>query len=124
MNAGKQKNLNITEEDIDRLICQTIGSQVIAIPRIYFEMIEDWEVILVLSQIVNWYLYEYKGEFCKTDAEMVKFFKIKNMTKWERLKRKLKKLPFLTIESRGMPPKTFYKVNNEKLLNEITKVNL
>lgn len=95
---------------------------IVAVPRVYMYYVKDVEIAVYLSQIVYWYTKQYRGEFYKTDSEMLEIFPLKSIDHWKRIKKVLKTLPFLSIEARGMPPKTYYNVNYVKLVEEMSRV--
>ena len=71
---------------------------------------------LVLNQLLYWGKVNGFNEFCKTDQELSEETKVSTHC-IERIKRKFKTFPFLTVQRKCMPAKTYYKIDPQKLSN-------
>jgi len=80
----------------------------------------NWAAAALLAQLLYWWQVSGGERFYKTDAEIAAEL---GMTEKElrTAKAKLKELPFLTITREGMPAKTYYAFNYEKLAEALSE---
>jgi len=77
---------------------------------------------VLLSQIMYWYSVA-KGEFYKTDAEIMDETKL-TAAELRTAKARLKQLDFVHIRVGGIPAKTYYDINIENLIEAINETSL
>jgi len=77
---------------------------------------------LLLSQLMYWYGAMNGRIFYKTDAEIMEETCLSE-SELRTAKNKLKSMSFIEIKAKGVPAKTYYSINAEKLISEIHNIS-
>lgn len=78
---------------------------------------------ILLSQLMYWFSAVHGREFYKTDQEIIDETGLTD-NELRNAKNKLRALPFIAINVKGVPPRTRYLVNSEILFREIHEIEL
>jgi hypothetical protein len=102
------------KDQIDKVLEQQIRK--IKFNPLYSLITGDNDAALVLSQIDYWSnrskVFGNDGWFWKRDSDFALECML-TIRQFERIKKLIKKLPFVEMDVRGVPPKTFYRFNND-----------
>ncbi|GIV22166.1 MAG: hypothetical protein KatS3mg023_3917 [Armatimonadota bacterium] len=102
--------------DMLRTALRRLHIHPVAYYPIYAQIMGGTAEGVILSQILYWAAkFDAGEEFYKSDEEILAET---GCSEWElrKAKRKLKQLEFLSVEVKGLPARTFYRVDWEKLL--------
>jgi hypothetical protein len=101
-------------------VLKAFSQRPIAYQKIYAQITSSVTAGLLLSQIVYWwYGPAEEKEFYKTDRELTDELAL-GMKELKNAKAKLKKLKIISMIRKGVPCKTFYKLNETALLAQIS----
>lgn len=107
------------ENEIKKLL-KAFSQRPIAYQKIYAQITNSVTAGLLLSQIVYWwYGPAIEKEFYKTDNELIDELAL-GVKELRNAKAKLKKLKIIGMIRKGVPCKTFYKLNETALLTQIS----
>ena len=101
-------------------ILKAFSKQPIAYQPIYAEITGKLTAGVMLSQILYWWGKKEEEEFYKTNRDFANELKV-SLDELKSAKRRLIDLGFILVIKKGLPAKTFYKVNINKVLEAITK---
>ena len=105
-------------ENIEKLLIEAFSDRPLAIILpIHLKLAGDYATAAALAQVFYWHK-TMKRAFYKTDADWCEELQY-TPAQWETVKAKLKKLPFLSIVPKGIPAKTVYDVDYQKVGAEI-----
>ncbi len=85
----------------------------------YKVIVGSTSAAVMLSQLMYW--FSKKNKIYKTDNEIMKETRL-TQREVRTAKAKIKKLHFIKVTLEGIPPKTFYELDEEKLINIITEI--
>ncbi len=109
------------EHKIKKLL-KAFSQRPIAYQKIYAQLTGSVTAGLLLSQITYWwYGPAEEREFYKTDNELIDELAL-GMRELRNAKAKLKKLKIIGTVRKGVPCKTFYKLNESELLAQISSL--
>jgi hypothetical protein len=95
-----------------------LNQRPIAVYPIYIKITGSVNAGLLLSQLMYWYGAMNGRMFYKTDAEIMEETCLSE-SELRTAKNKLKSMSFIEIKAKGVPAKTYYSINAEKLISEI-----
>jgi hypothetical protein len=95
-----------------------LNQRPIAVYPIYIKITGSVNAGLLLSQLMYWYGAMNGKIFYKTDAEIMEETCLSE-SELRTAKNKLKSMSFIEIKAKGVPAKTYYSINAEKLISEI-----
>jgi len=95
-----------------------LNQRPIAVYPIYIKITGSVNAGLLLSQLMYWYGAMNGRIFYKTDAEIMEETCLSE-SELRTVKNKLKSMSFIEIKAKGVPAKTYYSINAEKLISEI-----
>ena len=95
-----------------------LNQRPIAVYPIYIKITGSVNAGLLLSQLMYWYGAMNGRIFYKTDAEIMEETCLSE-SELRTAKNKLKSMSFIEIKAKGVPAKTYYSINAEKLISEI-----
>ncbi len=100
---------------------KALNQRPIAYYPIYGKIMESAAGGIFLSQILYWWSVVEGDEFYKTDAELMKETLL---SEWEirQSKKKAAEKGIIEVIRKGMPAKTYYKINYNNLLDKINSV--
>lgn len=98
----------MSENEIKKLLIE-FNQKPIAIYPVYIDLTGSVTAGLLLSQIMYWY-GSVKREFYKTDAELMQETRL-TITEFKNAKRIISELPFVHIQRKGIPAKTYYDID-------------
>jgi len=81
----------------------------------------SWVAAAVLGQLLYWWQAVGGREFFKTDQELMEELELTEK-QMRAAKERIRELPFIRIERRGMPAKTYYDIDAEKLMEALAEV--
>ena len=96
---------------VTRLL-EEVTRKVIAVPQIYTKITGSISNALLLAQIKYW--YERCGTFYKSDPEFADELGI-GINQFKSAKKKLIELEIIEVEVKGVPPKSYYTLNEDKI---------
>ena len=96
---------------VTRLL-EEVTRKVIAVPQIYTKITGSISNALLLAQIKYW--YERCGTFYKSDPEFADELGI-GINQFKSAKKKLIELEIIEVEVKGVPPKSYYTLNEGKI---------
>lgn len=99
-----------------------LNQRPIAIYPIYIKITGSVNAGLLLSQLMYWYGSMNGRIFYKTDAEIMEETCLSE-SELRTAKNKLKSMSFIEIKAKGVPAKTYYSINAEKLISEIHNIS-
>jgi hypothetical protein len=91
-----------------------LNQRPIAVYPVYIHITGSVAGGVLLSQLMYWYS-NTKKEFYKTDADFISETHL-TVTEFRNAKKAIGELPFINIQRKGVPARTFYDVNLEGLL--------
>ena len=95
-----------------------LNQRPIAVYPIYIKITGSVNAGLLLSQLMYWYGAMNGRIFYKTDAEIMEETCLSE-SELRTAKNKLKSMSFIEIKAKGVPAKTYYSINAEKLIGKI-----
>jgi hypothetical protein len=95
-----------------------LNQRPIAVYPIYIKITGSVNAGLLLSQLMYWYGAVNGRVFYKTDAEIMEETCLSE-SELRTAKNKLKSMSFIDIKAKGVPAKTYYSINSDKLISEI-----
>lgn len=98
----------MSENEIKKLLIE-FNQKPIAIYPVYIDLTGSVTAGLLLSQIMYWY-GAVKREFYKTDAELMEETRL-TITEFKNAKRVISELPFVHLQRKGIPAKTYYDID-------------
>lgn len=104
--------------EISILLAETYLQRPIGYFRVYTQISGSVNGGVALSQLIYWAVVSEWREFYKTNKELRDETGL-TRTEFENVKLKLKSLPFMEIETKGLPNKTYYTVNRDTLIEAI-----
>lgn len=107
-----------SQENKVNQVLKAFAQRPIAYQRIYAQISGSVTAGLLLSQIVYWW-YAVEREFDKTDSELREELAM-GYQEFKNAKSKLKKLNLITITIKGVPCRSFYKLQESALLAQIS----
>lgn len=109
--------MNEQQENLKKLV-KSLNQKPVAYYPIYREIMGSIAGGVMLSQIMFWWGVAKGDEFYKSDSELMKET---GLNEWEikNEKYKLKSLPFIKFERKGVPPTTHYSIDIEKFNDTI-----
>jgi hypothetical protein len=99
-----------------------LNQRPIAVYPIYIKITGSVNAGLLLSQLMYWYGAMNGRIFYKTDAEIMEETCLSE-SELRTAKNKLKSMSFIEIKAKGVPAKTYYSINAEKLISEIHNIS-
>ncbi len=105
------KAAEINTNLVTRLL-EEVTRKVIAVPQIYTKITGSISNALLLAQIKYW--YERCGTFYKSDPEFADELGI-GINQFKSAKKKLIELGIIEVEVKGVPPKSYYTLNEDKI---------
>lgn len=99
-----------------------LNQRPIAVYPIYIKITGSVNAGLLLSQLMYWYGAMNGKIFYKTDAEIMQETCLSE-SELRTAKNKLKSMSFIGIKAKGVPAKTHYSINAEKLISEIHNIS-
>ena len=99
-----------------------LNQRPIAVYPIYIKITGSVNAGLLLSQLMYWYGAMNGRIFYKTDAEIMEETCLSE-SELRTVKNKLKSMSFIEIKAKGVPAKTYYSINAEKLISEIHNIS-
>lgn len=103
-----------------RILMDAVGEKPIAFHRKYAEITGSITAGLLLAQLYYWSRTMKHNEFYKTDKDISSEIGM-TLHETHAAKKKLIKLGLITIEKKGCPCKTYYKLAVDKLINWLMK---
>ena len=99
-----------------------LNQRPIAVYPIYIKITGSVNAGLLLSQLMYWYGAMNGRIFYKTDAEIMEETCLSE-SELRTAKNKLKSMSFIEIKAKGVPAKTYYSINADKLISEIHNIS-
>jgi len=99
-----------------------LNQRPIAVYPIYIKITGSVNAGLLLSQLMYWYGAVNGRIFYKSDAEIMEETCLSE-SELRTAKNKLKLMSFMEIKAKGVPAKTHYSINAEKLISEIHNIS-
>jgi hypothetical protein len=99
-----------------------LNQRPIAVYPIYIKITGSVNAGLLLSQLMYWYGAVNGRIFYKSDAEIMEETCLSE-SELRTAKNKLKSMSFIEIKAKGVPAKTHYSINAEKLISEIHNIS-
>ena len=99
-----------------------LNQRPIAVYPVYIHITGSVAGGVLLSQLMYWYS-NTKKEFYKTDADFISETHL-TVTEFRNAKKAIGELPFISIQRKGVPARTFYDVDLEGLLVAIHETSL
>ena len=99
-----------------------LNQRPIAVYPIYIKITGSVNAGLLLSQLMYWYGAMNGRIFYKTDAEIIEETCLSE-SELRTAKNKLKSMSFIEIKAKGVPAKTYYSINADKLIGEINNIS-
>ncbi len=109
----KQINIKLTE------LFNALNEKIIAYNSIYSKITGSITAGVLLSQILYWYKKMNNKEFYKTDASFCEELGM-GLYELKGAKKKLVELEIITITRKGVPAKSYYEVNINRIITLIT----
>lgn len=94
-------------------VLKALHQRPIAVYPVYIDLTGSIAGGLLLSQLLYW-LEKVDREIWKTDAEILAETRL-TQTEFKNAKKAIEALPFMSVNKRGIPPKTFYAVDWDEL---------
>jgi uncharacterized phage protein (TIGR02220 family) len=104
-------------------LLREFNQRTIAYQPIYRKITGSTTSAILLSQLMFWWAKVKQREFYKTDAELMEETAL-TLDEFKYAKARLKKMPFMQIDRKGVPARTFYVINENLLIAEITRLSL
>ena len=104
-------------------LLREFNQRTIAYQPIYRKITGSTTSAILLSQLMFWWAKVKQREFYKTDLELMEETAL-TLDEYKYAKARLKKMPFMQIERKGVPARTFYVINENALIAEIAKLSL
>jgi len=82
----------------------------------------SWAAAALLGQLLYWWRAVGGREFFKTDAELMEELELTEK-QMRAAKERIRELPFISITRRGMPARTYYDIDHEKLMEALAKAS-
>jgi hypothetical protein len=99
-----------------------LNQRPIAVYPIYIKITGSVNAGLLLSQLMYWYGAVNGRIFYKSDSEIMEETCLSE-SELRTAKNKLKSMSFIEIKAKGVPAKTHYSINAEKLISEIHNIS-
>jgi hypothetical protein len=99
-----------------------LNQRPIAVYPIYIKITGSVNAGLLLSQLMYWYGAVNGRIFYKSDAEIMEETCLSE-SELRTAKNKLKSMSFIEIKAKGVPAKTHYSINADKLISEIHNIS-
>lgn len=96
--------------------------RIISIETNLVKLTGNYNRAAVLSQLFYWYLKMEKKEFYKTDKELSEELNLSKKT-IEKIKKYLKDKGYITVYKKGVPAKSYYIINEDKIKKDIKTEN-
>lgn len=99
-------------------VLKVLNTTPITFPAVYIDITGSIKSAILFSRIMYWSEKTEQKEFCKTDSNLREETYLTEK-EFRHAKSTLKRLDLINIKIKGIPPKSYYSVNINILINEL-----